>query len=572
MNGLFVSVFSGLFGYRDSVVSLVKLVQYFGLVWLFVGSWIQLFGEGTIIDIKVLEQLKDSVQLELEIGPREAREENSYRKGLSAEQLIVDDDSDEKQLILLAKHLGSVAKVGKIVKKVPFIKKIEILEIRGPYDLGEKRQNANGREYLSTAWTIKGAGQLRLGEVETLNRVGEKFKIKFWIHKESEVKAPVSNSEDWDKYLSVSRGDADRPFPTLAMTLEMEERRRQLLRQVESFKSERYVTAVHSLVHMSSEDALSMVQDQLSPDGTIKAALAREQLVITDRKDYVLNILQILEALDRQAPEVSIEVKIVEVQRGSGSDIGVNWSGSKDGQYGGSLLASTMGDPAPSVLGHTLPISTLAGVVAKGTDQLTMQISALLQQGMAKVMSEPKLMVANRSTGEFRMTEKIPVMVRKKVNIKSSGNEFWNNRALMSRNDMSDRQNYARVRGSGVSEDTVYEEVMMETGITLKVTPQIKQSGVIELSLNPKITEMAPVVTSTDTPVLATREINTKAYVQDGETLVLGGLIYEKTILDKGEVPLLGKIPGLGGLFRREQRRKEKRELLFLVKTQIVQL
>ena len=337
--------------------------------------------------------------------------------------------------------------------------------------------------------------------------------------------------------------------------------------------------------------------------------------MITDRKDYVLNIVQTLNAIDRQPPEVSIEVKIIEINRGAGSDIGVDWSGSKDGRYGGQVNGSFLDGAGENILGHTSAAGLVQGVLSKGTDQLTMKISALLERGMAKVMSEPKLLVANRNVGNFRMTERVPIMVRRKITMEDTrqvndskensdssaqtgrdttkhtdltfpnnaiADTFLNNQRN-STHVQNQQEAYAELLRTIAQKNTLsnldklirnetYEEVMLETGITLKVTPRILQSGVIELSLNPKITELSNRVSSADTPIVATREIDTKAYVQDGETLVLGGLIYEKSVFDEGSVPLLSKIPGLGSLFKREKRRKESRELLFLVKTTIVQL
>jgi Flp pilus assembly secretin CpaC len=574
-----------------------------------------LLADGKILKVNISERLKESVQVEMVIGPREASEENDYRKKINADVLMVDENSDEKKLILWAKHLSWAGGSLSALESIGFVETVDAKLVTGSFKMGEPRVDAQGREYQSSSWTFVGKGQLRMGEVETYEEVGRPIKLRFWLHLEEKSEFSPSPTGDWKKYTTVSRRAADRPFPTLALSLEMKERRQQLLRQIASLPDSGYVTAIHGLIHMSSEEAISMVTNQLSPDGSIKAALGRDQLVITDRKDYVLNIVQTLEALDHQPPEVSIEVKIVEINRGSGSDIGVDWSGSKDGRYGGQLNGSFLDGVAENVMGHTSAAGMVQGVLAKGTDQLTMKISALLEMGMAKVMSEPKLLVANRSEGNFKMTESVPIMVRKKITIQDTrqNNGSWENsdtlgntaRDTTSHTDLTFPNNaitdtfYNNLRNSThaqnqqeayaellrtlsqkntqsnldkVVQSDIYEEVLLETGITLKVTPRIHQSGVIELSLNPKITELSNRASATDTPIIATREIDTKAYVQDGETLVLGGLIYEKTVIDRGSVPLLSKIPGLGNLFKREKRRKESRELLFLVKTTIVQL
>jgi Flp pilus assembly secretin CpaC len=572
---------------------------------------------GKITSLIITESLENSLQIELSVAPRDPEEETTYRALIKVEDLEIEEQEDRTMFCMIANKLAPSIADFSPLKKNKFFKDVKIEKLEGAVHVGEERTNDQGRVYLSTIFKLQCNGELtcRLGEVERIEEVGEPLKIRFWLHLEELTKNIQPTSDEWTKYLTVSRRQAEPPFPVLANTLEMEERRRELLRSVSHLRADQYVTAIHGLVHLDAAEAMEMVKNQLSPDGKIKASLSRDQLIVTDQRNYVLNILQTLEALDHQAPEVSIEVKIVEINRGAEKELGVNWSGQKGGRYGGSVSSLTSGASPENPLGWVNPQGLFEGTILKGTDELTMRISALLQKGLGKVMSEPKLLVANRETGEFRMTEKTPVMVRNKLvikdavelrmedrgknyldnsnrtEVKAGQTQFPNssdgtgylvdkktsNYTLNENNVYTESKNGSssdiyRTGSSQRNGETTWQEVMIETGIVLKVTPQIRQSGVIELELNPTITEWSSLPSQTDTPVISTREIKTKAYVRDGETLVLGGLMYEKQTSKSSDIPFLSKIPGLGVLFRHRTEKNTQTELLFLVKTRIVQL
>jgi len=421
--------------------------------------------------------------------------------------------------------------------------------------------------------------------------------------------------EQWQKYLNIDQNDAQRPRPKMARNEDMEVKQKVLLESIKMMPAQEFVTAIHQLQHISSVEASAMVKDQLSPDGSITSRDDLDMMIITDQRDYVLNIIESLMAIDQQAPEVQIEVKIIELMEGARRELGVNWGGEVNS--GNDKVSFNLNDATQQALpplGQSLGGSTIQALTQNSLDQLSLKISALLQEGKAKIMSEPKLLVANRHTGEFKMVDQIPWMVRQKM-------VFADERQSTSSNDLKvtsttkdqdatsfsetifpGNDDFGFLNGKEVSNNTVdtdsyldetngsqsdsklsgsitknnvsysWEEIILETGITLMVTPEIRQSGVISLNLNPVITELQNPQLRSDRPILSKREIKTQAYVRDGDTLALGGLIYEKTETSEEGVPLLSKIPGLGRLFKTKKKHAVKTELLFLVRTRIVQL
>ncbi len=105
-------------------------------------------------------------------------------------------------------------------------------------------------------------------------------------------------------------------------------------------------------------------------------------------------------------------------------------------------------------------------------------------------------------------------------------------------------------------------------GVVLSVTPQVSADGVITLSVNPSVTERTGQATSRfgDTvPIISVRETDTIVRVHEGETAVIGGLMQDKLTVDKSKVPLLGDMPVVGGLFRRDEKHTQKTDLIVLL-------
>jgi type II secretory pathway component GspD/PulD (secretin) len=105
-------------------------------------------------------------------------------------------------------------------------------------------------------------------------------------------------------------------------------------------------------------------------------------------------------------------------------------------------------------------------------------------------------------------------------------------------------------------------------GVVLSVTSQISGDGVIHMSINPSITERTGVATSRlgDTvPIVSVRETDTLVRVREGETIVIAGLMQDRTSADEAKVPVLGDVPLVGHLFKRTERRRTKTDLVILL-------
>jgi general secretion pathway protein D len=106
----------------------------------------------------------------------------------------------------------------------------------------------------------------------------------------------------------------------------------------------------------------------------------------------------------------------------------------------------------------------------------------------------------------------------------------------------------------------------LDTGVILSVTPSINAGGLVNLDINQEVSIASATGTSTlNSPTISKRSTKTIVTVQSGETMVLGGLISEKSTNDNTGLPFLSSIPILGGLFGTQTRDKTKTELIVLI-------
>lgn len=275
-------------------------------------------------------------------------------------------------------------------------------------------------------------------------------------------------------------------------------------------------------------------------------------------------------AVDRQ---VMLEAKIIEVQLNDGFQTGINWAAFN--RYGQSRF-SVGADPASFSVPNGAPVanSTLGSVFSAGmstavttsagllnvaaqSDNFSALLNFLDTQGTARVLSSPRIATLNNQMAVLKVgTDEFFV-----TNVTST------------------------VTSTGSATNTATPNVTLRpffSGIALDVTPQISDEGLITLHIHPSVsnvTEKNKVINlgqslGTLTLPLASStisETDSVVRVQDGSIVAIGGLMREASTDDKSEVPGLGSVPLLGSLFKHTNRISQKRELVILLKTTVVQ-
>ncbi|MDE1233728.1 type IV pilus secretin PilQ [Vibrio aestuarianus] len=299
---------------------------------------------------------------------------------------------------------------------------------------------------------------------------------------------------------------------------------------------------------IGGEGPLSM----LSQRGSISVDERTNSLLIRELPDNISVIRHIIAALDIPVKQVQIEARIVAVNEGNLDELGVRWgftSTNGDNTVGGSIESNLF--QAGLLNENTLPVddflnvnlaatsanaSSIAFQVAKlGSDLLLdLELSALQRESKAEIISSPRLITTNKKPAYIEQGTEIP---------------------------------YLESSSSGATSVSFKKAVL-----SLKVTPQITPDNRLVLDLS--VTQDRPgevVKTGTGEAVaINTQRIGTQVLVNNGETVVLGGIFQHSISNTVDKVPLLGDLPLLGVLFRRSYEQVGKSELLIFVTPKVV--
>jgi type II secretory pathway component GspD/PulD (secretin) len=308
-------------------------------------------------------------------------------------------------------------------------------------------------------------------------------------------------------------------------------------------------------------DIVASIEKVLSPDGTISEDTRTNSLIITDRPSRFPIIEQILARLDVPAPQVLLEVEVLDVSKGAVDKLGVNWpetlakldvTGSRATSF--PFWSSNNFDD----LGQVFVVEETAGGwqnVSWPTDHFGPSILTIIgsqltldfykSQTDTKTLARPRILTLNNETAEIKITTDEVVGLRRTEEEEG---------------------------GQGT---VTYEAERYETGVTLRVTPQINLvAGEITMFIVPTVSDatrspLSNVVGEFWNPEV--RSTKSVVRVRDGETVVLGGLIHKEAAETRGKVPILGDIPIIGALFRSKSPSEEsERELLVFITPHIV--
>ena len=281
-------------------------------------------------------------------------------------------------------------------------------------------------------------------------------------------------------------------------------------------------------------------------------------IVITD-EDTSQHISQVISNLDIPKPQVLIKVVFLEVTYNNGYDIGID-AGFKngtvgDGKYQGSaaggnifgasalssiatnLQINSMGLPV-SAIGTTPPGAGLYQVL--GADY-EVTLRAIATAGKTEVLSRPSILARNNQPATITVGQSVPLITN--VRYDNFGNAI---------NSVS------------------YEDV----GIILKVTPFISNDGLVEMIVQPEISSLTDqtvtIANGVSVPVIAKRSADTVVVTPDGHPVIIGGLMQNSKTGTDYKIPILGDIPLIGNLFKRQKKDGSKTELLIFMTPHIV--
>ncbi|MCF6193911.1 MAG: type IV pilus secretin PilQ family protein, partial [Kangiellaceae bacterium] len=292
-----------------------------------------------------------------------------------------------------------------------------------------------------------------------------------------------------------------------------------------------------------SDLILTKGANYLSPRGSVSVDERTNTLLVQDTAKKLASIRLMVNHLDIPIRQVLIESRIVVADNGFTDELGVRFGVTdlgSDAAFSGTQQASDAllfgGNPGDRSLSVNLPVSEAAGTIgltfarlAEGTI-LDVELSALESESRGEVIASPRVFTTNNNEAYIESGEEIPFLTAS-----SAGNT------------------------------TI---TFKKAVLSLKVTPQITPDDRIILDL--LINQDTRGEDTVFGPAINTREVGTSVLVENGETIVLGGVYQQRVNRDVTKVPLLGDLPGIGVLFRSTKESSSKQELLMFVTPKIV--
>jgi len=291
------------------------------------------------------------------------------------------------------------------------------------------------------------------------------------------------------------------------------------------------------------------IKKLLSSSGSLVEDFRTNSLIVTDTPARMKIISQVIISLDIEIPQIMLEVEMLDVSKNS-----IDKMGAKFGQtpftafiYGAS---ASMGFPFGSwskILdaGKGSMSINPGSVDDEGTatgNPYQVQVDFLKTQSDTKVLARPRIMTLNNETAEIKITT---------------------NEAVGSITD---------TQGQGTASTTTTSAERVETGVSLRVTPQINSdNGDITMFVYPKVKDATTSTFNTAYKDPEERSTKSTVRIKDGETVVIGGLIRHDRSETLTKLPILGDIPVVGLLFRHKNKDKDReRELLVFITPRII--
>ena len=277
-------------------------------------------------------------------------------------------------------------------------------------------------------------------------------------------------------------------------------------------------------------DAVGAAKELLAREIAVVAEQASNRLLISGSPRFFKTIMQMIDELDQRPPQVLVDVLLAEVALDNSTDFGVQWSAL--GSPGSSNLVASSLFGLKSGSGFSLSVTS---------GSLDLLFRALQKQGRLEILSRPQLTATDNKLATINIGQRVPFVTDSRV-----------------------------TEGGAIFNTITYEPV----GVILDVTPHISPDGFVRLEVRPEISSIADssvqISEGLSAVIVNSRSAETTVTVQDGHTVVIGGLITTKEQNREEKIPLLGDIPLIGNFFKSTKIVKQRTELLIVLTPHII--
>ena len=292
-----------------------------------------------------------------------------------------------------------------------------------------------------------------------------------------------------------------------------------------------------------------------STGGQIQADPATNALIISAPEPTYRQLRAVIEQLDTRRAQVLVESLIVEVRADKAEEFGIQWQGPigrrGDGTIG--FLGTNFGTGGNNII--TLQTQGASGNVAPGRGinfglfnrtggvyTLGLLGRFLQESGDGNILSTPTLLTLDNEEAKIVVGQNVPFVTGQYTSANTGSSGTVNPFQTIERRDV---------------------------GLTLRVKPQISENGTVRLQIFQEVSSISPTVNSSGL-ITNKRSIESNVLVEDGNVVVLGGLLQDEFSGNEDKVPGLGDIPILGNLFRSEARKRNKSNLMVFLRPVVV--
>ncbi len=286
----------------------------------------------------------------------------------------------------------------------------------------------------------------------------------------------------------------------------------------------------------------------------IQAYPPTNSIIITATEPVYRALRTVIDQLDQRRLQVYVEALIVEVSTGKAAEFGIQWNGARNTGgggtiFGGTNFSTTVGSNIlgvatdPTTIGTGLNLGFINGTIkipGTTTEIANLQVLARALEGDsgANVLSTPNLLTLDNEEARIIVGQNVPFITG----------------------------SFTPTSGSATNPFQTIER--KDIGLTLRVTPQVSEAGAVKLKIFQEISSVTrdkALVQSADI-ITNKRSLESTVLVDDGQIVVLGGLIQDDQQASLDKVPLLGDIPYLGSLFKYESRNLKRTNLMIFLR------
>jgi type IV pilus assembly protein PilQ len=332
-------------------------------------------------------------------------------------------------------------------------------------------------------------------------------------------------------------GNIVRIVPLSVLASENEERRK--LQEAQSLAGDLRTLTIPVSYAKAADLVPVITRSTLSARGDVQVDARTNTLIVRDLADKLTAAADLVRSLDRPQPQVEIEARIVQINRNSSRELGIQWgfNGAIDPQFGTStglafpssagLTGSSGGVNAANPNAVGLALGSINGAL-----NLDVRLRALESDGKGRILATPRVATQNNVEAEITQGSQIPIQV--------------------------------------VSNNTVTVN-FKDAALTMRVTPQITAANTVIMRIF--VEKAAPNYTQTTAtqaiPSIDTQRAVTTVLMDDGETTVIGGIYTREESTATDRTPFLHRLPLLGWLFKSDRRIEDSDELLIFITPRI---